>query len=84
MLLHGMVRDAMHAKALASQPGRRCDAGSNPGGVGMGRQWDELAHPFRVLGVLGFRGLGVFGFSSDYLRLVANKHETTGCKQHHP
>ena len=33
------------------------------------RQWDEVVHPFRVLGFLGFRGLGVFGFSSGYFGL---------------
>ena len=33
MPLQGMVRDAMHARVLASQPGRRFDAGLNPGGA---------------------------------------------------
>ena len=36
MPLHGLVRDAMHAKVLAlhTNAGRRCDVGSNPNGAG--------------------------------------------------
>ena len=74
MPLHGMVRDIpMQARVIALQPGRRCDAGSNrpgrAGGAAVGRGR-----------FLGFRDLRVFGFSSVYIWMVANKDGPVGCK----
>ena len=48
------VREAMHARALASCPR---GTGFEPGRVqteGRGRRWDEYMGPFRVFRVLGF------------------------------